>query len=59
MSSARLVCLLYLLKQQNQLAARILMETTMNIASRLTIEVSAIVTVLALVEWGSCWYIIR
>jgi len=31
----------------------------MNIASRLTIEVSAIVTVLALVEWGSCWYIIR
>jgi len=58
-SSARLVCLLYLLKQQNHLAARILMETTMNIASRLTIEVSAIVTVLALVEWGSCWYIIR
>jgi hypothetical protein len=49
----------YLLKQQNHLAARISMETTMNIASRLTIEVSAIVTVLALVEWGSCWYIIR
>jgi len=56
-SSARLVCLLYFLKQQNH--PRILMETTMNIASRLTIEVSAIVTVLALVEWGSCWYIIR
>jgi hypothetical protein len=31
----------------------------MNMAARLTIEVSTILTVLALVEWGLCWFIIR